>query len=67
MTARSKIALICECGKSGAHVHSENNQANSACWHSYSLEGFSGGGSNSDDLTTVFCPKCGQTGKVRHA
>jgi hypothetical protein len=67
MTVRTQRSLICEIGKTGAHIHSEDNQPYSAVWNSYSLEGYSGGGPNPDDLTTIFCPKCGHTGKVRYA
>jgi hypothetical protein len=67
MTMRTQIDLICECGHKGWHLHSENDQPYSKLWDSYSLEGFSGGGKDKDDLSKMTCQKCGETGKVRYA
>jgi len=67
MTMRTRTPLICECGNTGCHIHSENDQPYSKSWDSYRLEGFSGGGQDRDDLATMTCEKCGQTGKVKYA
>jgi len=67
MTMRTRTSLICECGHTGKHTHSENDQPYSKMWDSYELEGFDGGGKDKDNLSQMTCPKCRKTGKVRHA
>lgn len=42
MTMRTSYGLICPCGHRGAVRMSENDAPYSACWESYSLEGFDG-------------------------
>lgn len=67
MTMRTQTKLVCECGHTGVHTHSENDSPFSKDWNSYSLHGFSGGGEDKDDTSLMTCPKCGKTGKVKHA
>jgi hypothetical protein len=67
MTMRTRTALICECGQTGTHTHSENDQPYSKMWDMYNLEGFNGGGKDQAELSLMTCLKCGKTGKVRHA
>ena len=67
MTMRTRSALVCECGQTGAHVLAENDQPYSTPWERNSLEGFFGGGEKQMDPAQMYCPACKQTGKVRYA
>lgn len=67
MTMRTRTKLICACGHTGYHEHAENDQPYSASWDNYSLNGFAGGGEKCDDLASITCNNCRQTGTVRRA
>ena len=56
---------VCECGKTGGHIQSKSDDSGGSTWDFCSLEGFAGGGQEKDDLTSIFCPRCGEIGKVR--
>src|SRR6185437_12211314 len=62
---RLRTALMCECGKRGARIQSKNDDPAASTGDLCSLEGFAGGGQEKDDLTSIFCPRCGEIGKVR--
>ena len=67
MTMRTRSPLICECGQTGAHILSENDQPYSKMWERNELEGFSGGGEKHMDPKQMYCPSCKQTGKIRYS
>jgi hypothetical protein len=70
---RTKEAIVCDCGHAGFIVLSENDAPYSANWERYELEGFDTAASDraaprgSIARMNPKCPKCGKTGKVRHA
>lgn len=67
MTMRTRSPLICECGNTGVHIHSENDQPYSEPWDRYELIGFTGGGKHRDDVSLMKCLGCGEIGRVKFA
>jgi hypothetical protein len=65
MITRTATPLICDCGKKGVHTRSENDQLPDLSRTSYQLHGFAGGGASKSDFASIFCPKCGQIGRVK--
>lgn len=66
LTITTKTNLVCRCGHTGVHIHSQSGQPSGEPWDHYRLEGFSGGGPSCDDLPSIFCPTCGEIGTVIH-
>jgi hypothetical protein len=65
MTTRTRTKLLCECGHTGIHTHSENDQPNSTNSERFGLKGFSGDGEYKWDTEKMLCPQCGMTAKVK--
>ncbi len=65
MTLKTVTELVCECGATGKHVRSENDQPYSKEWVRNDLEGFTGGGDDRDDTSIMTCQRCGRGGAIK--